>query len=173
MFFGKSLFDDVHQLPDQVLGLDELWFTRHTVDEPENLAHQTRAALDAAFDAGENPLVTFSRQAGTQQRDAHENRSQDVVEVVGDAGGEHPDVFQPLDAEHLFLGGATLLLEFHLVEGTLDGGNQPLRTILDDVVAGPGAERFQGAVLADGAGEEDERNLGDLLMREVQGFKGR
>ena len=61
------------------------------------------STLGTRFDGGKNHLVRLRHLGPAQHGRSHEDRRQNVVQVMGDAAGQSADAFQPLSAKQLSL----------------------------------------------------------------------
>ena len=64
---------------------------------------------------------------------------------------------------------AALNAKLGLTQGAMDGGWQRCQAMLEDEISGASFEGFDGHFLAEGACDEDERNIGRLLLSDGEG----
>jgi hypothetical protein len=97
--------------------------------------------------------------------------AEEVVEVVRDAAGEATDGFKFLQLKDLmfeFLAFAALLGFAHFA---LDSGEETLEMAFDEVVLRAIAETQDGGGFVEGAGDEDERNVGVAGADNLEGLQ--
>ena len=101
-----------------------------------------------------------------------EDRGQQVVEVVRDAAGELADRLHLLRLVQLRLDVAVLLAPRVVAQFALDDGGQARHVALHHVVVRALAHRFDGLFLADRAGDDDEGEVGAVLVHDAEGIDG-
>ena len=119
------------------------------------------------------------RQLLDQELAEAEDHGQEVVEVVRDAAGEAADGLHALRMPQAVLGGLQggVRAALHAPVGrfaqlALHRGTEAPQVVLQDVVVGAGAHRLDGRVLADGARDDDEGDVGIVIAQQVQGIDG-
>ena len=116
------------------------------------------------------------RQLLDQEFAEAEDDGQQVVEVVRDAAGQAADGLHALRMPQPMLGRLQggLRAALHAAVGrlaqlALDRGAEPAQVVLEHVVVRAGAHRLNRRVLADGAGDDDERDVGVVIAEQAQG----
>ena len=148
--------------------------------EGQQLLGQPGGALRRGADfAGIAVGFLVGRQPLDQEFGKAQDHRQQVVEVVGDAGGEAAHRFHALGMMQALLGRLErgVRAALHLAVGgfaqlALNRGPEPPQVLLEHVVVCTGAHRVDRGVLADGAGDDDERNVFGLLAEQAQRLGG-
>jgi len=104
--FREGFLNERGDVAEEVFDLDDAVAAVGAVGEAEDLADEGGAAFGAFFEGGDEADVVGIRRVVTQHGSGEEHGREDVVEVVGDAGGEHAEAFEALGAEELFLDAA-------------------------------------------------------------------
>ena len=94
--FGERFADYRFSVAEQVFELDDFMLAFGAPGEGENLTDQFGAAPHAAIQCVEQILVIGAGEAVAEHGHGHHDGREDVIEVVGNAAGEHADVLQPL-----------------------------------------------------------------------------
>ena len=149
--------------------------------EGEQLLGQPRRALRRPCGSPTRRDAS-ARPAGSsfdQELAEAEDHGQQVVEVVGDAAGQPADGLHALRVPQALLGGLQggLRAALHaairrLAQLALDRGAEPAQVVLEDVVVRAGAHGLDRRVLADGARDDDERDVGVVVAEQAQGVGG-
>jgi hypothetical protein len=74
-------------------------------------------------------------------------------------------------AAQIFLGRFAPRAFACLGNGTPDGRRQAVAFLFENIIGGAGLEAFDGRLLADGAGHQDERQIGKILADELERFE--
>ena len=98
-----------------------------------------------------------------------QDRAEDVVEVVRDAAGERAHRLEALRLAQPRFQPPALGPLGGLAQRALHRAHDPREAILHHVVRRADLERVDRQLLAQRAGNEDERHLGTLFQRDVQG----
>jgi len=99
---GKDVGDDAAHLADEHVEVDHGLSRFAAAGKGEHLLDHVRAAARAGFNHLKE-FVRFGREVlGAKDMKAHDDRSERVVEVVGDAADEDAEGFEALRAQELF-----------------------------------------------------------------------
>ena len=124
---GERLLNDADHFSGDVLELGGPLLAGGAVREPKDLLHEPRAARRALLERLEDLEVARAGQALAQHRRRKHDRGEHIVQVVGDARGEHADGLEALRVEEFLL--EQLLLRY--VHEEVQPGAGPPRLVLD------------------------------------------
>ncbi|HEY1764945.1 MAG TPA: hypothetical protein VGF85_08465 [Opitutaceae bacterium] len=82
---------------------EELVAPTDPLREGENLTDQVDPALGALFERGDDPQVVRIGRVFAKNWRRKDYRGQHVIQIVRDSRGQHPDAFQSLRAQKLFV----------------------------------------------------------------------
>ena len=100
---GEGLTDDFGDFRQQVRRFDRHPFPVNAPSESKDLLDDFGPAFDAQFDASDGLFPLLRQDVPAQVTGGHENGRQDVIEVVGHAGGQGADALDALGAQELGL----------------------------------------------------------------------
>ena len=99
----ESLRHDLGQLADEMLELEQHALAFHAARKGEHLLDDARAAFRAALDDVQHLQRVLVLEFPAQDAAGHQDRRQDIVQVVGNAAGQRADALEALRAEELRL----------------------------------------------------------------------
>ena len=156
---GKGAADEPAEFPDQAREIHRFAIIIQPAREGQHLADQVGAAPRARRHHVQQRAVFLRADPQLEQVDRHHDRGEHVVEVVGDAAGEHADAAEPLGMQELVL---QALLLGDVAPGRQHGGRGEPRLLV-------GRHRPEGPLPPRAAAGRQGLVLAGLRFRRARG----